>query len=41
MDFPESEFLEVELTEAQLSEIGLALVSRLAVFEQSKRKRQP
>lgn len=41
MNFTEEEFLPVELSESQLADIGLALVSRLAVFELSRREKKP
>lgn len=41
MDFREDEFLPVDLSEAQLAEIGLSVVARLAAFENNKRKKVP
>lgn len=38
--FPEHEFLTIELSEKELSEIGLALVARLAVFENGAKQRR-
>lgn len=36
--FPEDEFLGVQLSEEDLSEIGLALVARLAAFEKGRKR---
>lgn len=41
MDFSEEEFLPGDLSDSQLREIGYALVLRLAMFENAKRRSSP
>lgn len=41
MNFSQDDFLPVNLSEAQLAEIGLSLVGRLAAFENIRRSKKP